>query len=280
VQFKGAKSDLDLSEEWLSYVASHNKSTEGSYSKDNMNYLAYYGSVEQALLPYEGDVWKSVNASPLSEQRCGNVPSSMVTGCLVSHWDPRYLDMDDATLKAQNPQFFDVRNRARQFRVDYLASSLDWHTTDYEVKTTGDIKRLLAAGEPLTADFHFYYGAWNHGLGVSYGLKRDLDAWNHGVIGYPEPGSLDRYVSEQHPEGHSVEIVGYDDDVVVNTTVQMRDGTTRSFSYKGVYYFKNSWGTGSFGSQLTINGVPHPGYGMITQKYAHEQGSFYRLPVH
>ena len=59
----------------------------------------------------------------------------------------------------------------------------------------------------------------------------------------------------------------------------MADGTTKKFTYKGVYYFKNSWGTSSFGRDFDIDGVNFPGYGMMVQKYAEEQGQFFQMPL-
>jgi hypothetical protein len=59
----------------------------------------------------------------------------------------------------------------------------------------------------------------------------------------------------------------------------MDDGTTKSFTYRGVYYFKNSWGTDKFGVQFSLNGKVYPGYGMITQKYAHDFGQFFQMLV-
>jgi hypothetical protein len=59
----------------------------------------------------------------------------------------------------------------------------------------------------------------------------------------------------------------------------MKDGTTKKFTYKGVYYFKNSWGTSSFGRDFTIDGEKFPGYGMMVAKYAEEQGQFFQMPL-
>jgi hypothetical protein len=73
--------------------------------------------------------------------------------------------------------------------------------------------------------------------------------------------------------------VGYDDEKVTKTKMLMDDGSTKEFSYKGVYYFKNSWGIKGSGRDFTLNGVSYPGYGMITQKYAHEHGRFFHYPT-
>jgi hypothetical protein len=59
----------------------------------------------------------------------------------------------------------------------------------------------------------------------------------------------------------------------------MKDGSEKTFTYRGVYYFKNSWGATNFGVDFEINGVNYPGYGMMVQKYAHAEGSFYLMPL-
>jgi C1A family cysteine protease len=69
-------------------------------------------------------------------------------------------------------------------------------------------------------------------------------------------------------------IVGYDDSVTYTHTVRMTDGGSKTFTHTGVYYFKNSWGT-DWGSNFSIKGHWHAGYGMITQDYANEFGQFF-----
>jgi hypothetical protein len=279
IRYKNASKDLRLSQQWLAYVISRTKTEDGSHSNDNFNSLAYYGTVEQSLMPYEGDEWKSASDNATSQARCGSVPSGDLKSCLISHYDPRLLTEADTALKANDPAFYAIRNRARAFRTEYLASSLDWHPQHYEVRTTGDIKTLLNQNIPLTLDVTFFYGAWNHGLAGQFGIERDQDHWDKGLIGYPAKGSVDRVNSLKHGAAHSVVIVGYDDDLEVQTQVKMTNGTTQTFTYRGVYFIKNSWGTTSFGAHAEIGGVSHPGYGMITQQYANEYGSFYRLPI-
>lgn len=85
--------------------------------------------------------------------------------------------------------------------------------------------------------------------------------------------------SSKHPAGHSVLVVGYDDNVIVEKLVRLTNGTTKKVTYKGVYYFKNSWGTSSFGKDFQIDGVKYPGYGMMVQDYAEKFGQFFVLPL-
>ena len=62
-------------------------------------------------------------------------------------------------------------------------------------------------------------------------------------MSYPEQGSMDRSASRKLAARHAVQVIGYDDDVVVTYTKKMTDGSFRNFQRKGVYYIKNSWGT-------------------------------------
>jgi hypothetical protein len=149
----------------------------------------------------------------------------------------------------------------------------------YKLNSLKAAKTLLAQGIPLVLDLNFYDGAWNYKDITGWGIPRSLKAWNQGVVGYPEKGSIDRERSEKAPDGHSVVVVGYDDNVEVETHQPMTDGTTRKLMYQGVFYFKNSWGTDTWGSEAQIDGTATPGYGTITQAYAVEFGEFYQLQL-
>jgi hypothetical protein len=278
---KGAfAANLDLSEEWLQYVVTRNKSSDGSTSRANFNALGKVGTPEEKYLPYIGETWDSVDFSQTANERCGKVPEQLVTGCLISHRDPRLFSAtDDQLMDLNSPlhdeEFLKARGRAREFKAKYLKMA----SSNYSVSSTNEIKDLLRQGIPLTLDLDFFYGAWNHRKGPELGIPRNMDHWNRGIIGYPEKGSVDRAKSFDDPAGHSIVVVGYDDDVEVSVPTLMADGSQKTFTYRGVYYIKNSWGTGGFGAGFQLDGAAHPGYGMITQKYAHEFGGFYRLPL-
>jgi C1A family cysteine protease len=140
-----------------------------------------------------------------------------------------------------------------------------------------EARGLLDSGRPVTLDIDFYYGAWNHRKATEYGISRDQSQWEAGIVGYPESDTIDEQQSRIHRAGHSIVIVGYDDSVEVTTQIAMTDGSTKTFTRKGVYYFKNSWGTEKFGVKFSVEGKNFPGYGMITQDYAHDYGQFYKF---
>jgi hypothetical protein len=274
-------SELDLSEEWLEYALMQNQNTEGSGSTANARALLRFGSTLESLMPYIGETWEEghLEWNELARSRCGAVPKDRMDACLLGHRDPRLMTTTNEELTNGNgdrddAEFREARSFAHRFSRDHL-SRLDadrsWIPSDEGAKA------LLRAGVPLTLDLDFFYGAWNHRVADKLGIGRDLDAWSQGLVGYPEPGSMDLAHSSEDPAGHVVVVVGYDDERELVTHVKMTDGSTRTFTYRGVYYFKNSWGTSSFGAQTEIDGHIQPGYGVITQKYAHEHGTFYRL---
>jgi hypothetical protein len=281
IRLRGYARDLDLSEQWLAYVNQRDQTGDGGRANVNFNNLAYYGVAREIDLPYEGQKWSSVSDSPLAQTRCGSLSGLNQTYCLNSHYDPSWLTRPGDWLRAYAPGFINAIHQAYTFRDKVVLNEYSYKQKDFRIYQVSSIKKWLAVGTPILLEVPFYYGAWAHGDAASNGIGRDADAveqYAQGIVGYPEYGSKDRVISPKIDSAHAITLVGYDDQAVVTQKVTMTDGTTRSFTSQGVYYFKNSWGTGSFGSKFQIKGVSHPGYGVITQRYANEFGSFYRLP--
>lgn len=280
IEKRNYANDLDLSEQWLEYVKASILGIEGSDSWSNFEYLRKYGITYEASMPYIGETWDSLEYSTQSNDRCSPVPEELLKKCLIGHKDPRLLNLPDETLS--NPKFalydpFFLAARSLAFGVrdrDLLFSS-----TQYRVSNVTEIKKKLAQGESMILDVDFFYGAWNHRKAEEFGMTRNHEHWEQGVVGYPERNSLDRVAAQKSPAGHSIVIVGYDDTKEVTVTQPLKGGTLITKTYKGVYYFKNSWGTYSFGSGFSLDEVSYPGYGMITQDYAHEFGSFYQFTL-
>lgn len=269
---------LNLSEEWLEYVALRGKTDDGSSAPSNFSAFLKNGMPQESTMPYIGENWVEVY-NPLKEVRCGHLKDEEANkACLVVHRDPKLLNMTDdqiiTTLKDE--EFIAARNEAKEFKTKYLNKAVN---RNFYVYDTASVKEILAKGKPVILEVDFYYGAWNHRLADDYGIGRDLDQWSKGIVTYPEKGSVDLEASTKHPAGHSIVVVGYDDNKIVKKTIKMQDGTTKTFTYKGVYYFKNSWGTGSFGSNFEVDGVKAPGYGMMVYKYAEDFGGFFALSL-
>lgn len=280
IKYNFDKNTLDLSEEWLEYIIMRNRDSDGSNSWANFNALKRYGVPSEQSYAYIGQTWEEGSFNPLADERCGKLEGKLKKSCLLGHRDPRLLNASSAQLLTEESGFFDpefsaARDEAFQFRNNYIKIA----GSNYSVYYTQDVKRLLTKGIPLTLGIEFFYGAWNHRKAVDFGIGRSEENWNNGIVGYPERGSVDLKVSRENGAGHSILIVGYDDNKIVTTKVKMEDGSEKEFTYKGVYYFKNSWGTGGFGKDFNMSGEVFDGYGMITQKHAHQHGSFYRMPL-
>lgn len=284
VKLLGAPKDIDLSEEWLEYLIMRTQGSEGSGSYKNFNTLVSYGSPRESTLPYLGETWEEadVYAGSLAQKRCGSLTDFNRTACLLGHYHPGLLNAPESELTNSAsplyaPEFLKARSEAAAMKAQVAAKTTK--TPGIYVGTVDDVKKALLAGVPITVDVDFYYGAWNHREAPEKGIPRNMDHWYKGVVGYPEEGTVDRRESLADPAGHSILLIGYDDEVTVETEQLMEDGSSKKFTYKGVYYFKNSWGTDSFGSEMVINGKARKGYGMITQKYAEQYGTFYQFPL-
>ncbi len=262
--------EVNLSEEWLQYTSVRGRQSDGSSAPSNFEAVKKYGMALEATLPYIGQDWTKTE-SPLKQKRCASLEGAALKSCQITHFDPSLLLKKDAEISDET--FVTARTEALNFKKEYLTIK----NSNYYLYDTETIKQRLLDGKPVVLELDFYYGAWNHRGGEELGLVRDMSNWAKGIIGNPEPGSLDLEKSPSKPAGHSVLVVGFDDNRIVKIKTQMADGTTKVFTYKGVYYIKNSWGTTSFGSEFEVDGVNYPGYGMITQKHANADGSFFAL---
>jgi C1A family cysteine protease len=230
----------------------------------------------ELTLPYIGEDWtKAYN--PLKETRCGHLKATAQTACYIVHRDPKLLTMTEnqiiTTLKDED--FIAAKKEAATFKATYLKPT----SNNFYMYNTDEVKNTLAQGKAVILELDFYYAAWNHREAEDFGLTRNMDHWSKGIVSAPEVGSVDTEKSEANPAGHSILVVGFDDNKIVTKQVLMKDGTTKTFTYKGVYYFKNSWGTSSFGANFEVDGKKFPGYGMITYKYAEEKGAFFKLEI-
>lgn len=273
---KLADKNVDLSEEWLEYIAIKGKTSDGSSAPTNFSAFYNFGMASEDTMPYIGEDWTKVY-NPLKETRCGHLKATAQTACLIVHRDPKLMNLTDDQIitNLKDEEFIAARKEAKTFKSKNLKAS----NSDFYIYDTNEVKEILAQGKAVILEVDFYYGAWNHREADEFNIGRNLDHWSKGIVTAPEAGSLDLQESQKHPAGHSILVVGYDDNKIVTKEIKMADGTTKKFTYKGVYYFKNSWGTSSFGSQFEVDGQKFPGYGMMVQKYAEEQGSFFKLPL-
>lgn len=271
--------EIDLSEEWMEYIIMKDKQSEGSSTSRNMKAVLKYGVVTEKTWPYIGKKWLDLVEYPLSRQRCGHLEKRplMLQSCLLGHRDPTLLELSDSELAERDVEFVTIRDEAQRLKSE-LIEGLYKYKKSYKLKSYQKVKDYLASGESIIMGMKLYYGSWNSKKTITHEIQeRDKKKWYAGIVGYPEPGTRDRRISSEKGGGHSVILVGYDDEVEVTSRMQMEDGSWKEFTYKGVYYFKNSWGVRGFGKRFKLDGISYPGYGMITQKYAHELGKFFRI---
>jgi hypothetical protein len=283
-------SALNLSEEWLQYMVSTTTREHASTSKKNFRLFASYGVPKESDWVYDEELWDDLTGSKgLARTRCGHLNGPYLDACLLGHRDPRLLSSSDSSLSTPgsgkyDPDFLNYRNHAKSFRDQYLHGmegyiGADPSYTSYLVPTIEEAKSLLAQSTPINVDLDFYYGAWNHGSAVDLGIGQDESAYFKGNVGYPEQGSVDRDVSTRNRVGHSIVLIGYNDELEISYSLKMKNGQWQNFKRRGVYYFRNAWGTKGFGKNFQYNGTLFPGYGMIAQDYIHEFGALYQFPL-
>lgn len=271
---------VDFSEQWLQYLValrSPSGGANGSTVLINFGEIKKFGFATEEHMPYNSSLW--TEDSPQANSLCSGLSPLNTTRCLMSQTHPTLMSTSDANLlnkqnKLHNPRFVAARQTALESR-----SYLTPYMKGFVVGNTSAIKQRLRNGSPMTLEINIYYGSWNHGAGESLGIDIDNELFRKGIITYPEKKSVDLIQSPKAPARHAVEIVGYDDSVEMTYTKKMQDGTTKTFTRKGVYYFKNSWGTHKFGSQFKAEGKKIPGFGMITQDYAHHYGQFFAIDL-
>lgn len=278
IKERGAASTIDLSEEWMEYIIMSSKQTEGSSISKNIKAMLKNGYVLESTWPYLGKRWRELSDSPLAMERCSHLEAMKLQSCLLGHRDPDFLTMDSVLLEQRDFEFYKIKSEG--LGNISKVNSLIKKKKSYRLKKLSQVKTLLADGVALIMGTKLYYGSWNHSKTDKLEIqKREKSKWYEGIVTYPEVGSKDRRISFEQGGGHSLIIVGYDDEKIVQSRMQMEDGTWKEFTYKGVYYFKNSWGVRGSGKRFVLDGIKYPGYGMITQKYAHEMGTFFHIPV-
>lgn len=176
-------SEVDLSEEWLQYLAMQGKMSDGSHSTVNMRLLQQMGTVRETTWAYVGEDWKAnPTMNPAAKFLCGRFATDILrhTSCLLGHRDPHALNATDEELLSRNsdtydPQFQKIRSEAQQFHAKFLKGRLGSTTGAY---STDEIKALLRAGHTLLLDHDFFYGAYNHRTATELGLTV---TWTTGI---------------------------------------------------------------------------------------------------
>lgn len=272
--------DIDLSEEWLHYLYTQTSASGGSsgaYQTTLFDKLRAYGMSDEQYMPYDKSVW-TLGSGPLVAQRCGGLTGKSLTRCLMAHHRPGLLGISETELNNRasanyDPGFATARASAAESKRQFINS------LSGKVVSVEGARSRLRRGIPVSVKLQVFFGSWNHSHGDSLGIDRDPNLFAKGIVTYPDAGTLDEVKSRGEAGAiHSVVLVGYDDNVEVTYNKKMTDGSTRTFTHRGVYYFKNSWGTAKFGSQFKLGNSRIPGFGMIVQDYANK-GEFFAIDV-
>lgn len=279
IQAGVADRSVNLSEQWLLYITAAQKGEVGVTSTANIKALNQYGFVEESDWKFSPIPWDDIGLLSFnSMMKCGHLKGTeYLNGCLIGRRDPRLLHTSDEDLTSNGSGMYDMKF----YKIRKAAQeSLQTFEINGVRLDANKVMKRLDQNEPVLLDVNFYYQAWNHRRSGELGLERDMDLWHKGIVSYPDRNSLDAISKpEAGRPGHSVIVVGYDKNVVIERTVADRNGNPIRIKTKGVYYFKNSWGTDSFGKDFSINGENFPGYGMISMQYAHEYGRFVAMTL-
>lgn len=233
---EGTVTNPDFSEQFLQWSAKAEAgsftTTEGSSAEKNLDAIHRFGIVAESAWGYEPTKWTTAN-----DAACTG--TTMPVRCYTNGEPPAAAR---AALRYDLPVGRWLNSRTASIKAHMSTK----HTA------------VVVGGS-------FFYQAWNHGasaLPVSSAYKRK------GYVLYPS--DEDKTDSRTHAAGHSVLLVGWDDDLTVQRLdahgQPMVDASGRPVTEKGFFLFKNSWGTGSFG----VENPKGDGYGWISYHYVQE----------
>lgn len=232
---EGTISNPDFSEQFLQWSVKTEvgrfRNTEGSSSNYNLQAINRFGVVEEQYDPYDTRSWSTAD-----DPACDGEGDDDPVQCFTNG------DPDETALSAKR-----------------------WHLPAgrWVSSRRDSIKaHMVAAEEAVVVGGSFFYQSWNHGASK---LTVDKDYFANGYV--TMPNEADIADSEARPAGHSFVLVGWDDKL----EVQRRDGEGNLLvdangnpdMEKGFFLFRNSWGTGSFGTKNPYGA----GYGWISMEY-------------
>ena len=236
---EGTITDPDFSEQFLQYSAKieagHFKQSGGSSGRSNLDALNRFGVVTEEVSPYETSGW-------------GTAQNAECTGD------------DRPTICYTNGEPTDEVLNSPRYRLP---------RSEYVSTYTNSLKTYMFKNKrPVIMGIDFMYQSWNHG-GSEFTVNQDNK--KAGAVVYPSREDVES--SQKKRAGHSILIVGWDDEATfprLGTDGQpAKDPNGDDLMEKGFFIIKNSWGTsGSWGSE-------HPwgrGYGYISYRYVQEYG--------
>ncbi|MDY0004002.1 MAG: proprotein convertase P-domain-containing protein, partial [Polyangia bacterium] len=238
---EGTLPNPDFSEQFLQWsvkieVGSFTDSG-GSNAQSNLRAISQYGIVAEQDWPYESFPWGT-------SQDPGCTGETQPTLCYTNGSPP---ESALAATRWKLPAGRYVNSRTRSIKA-FLTEN----------------KTAVIAG------MTFFYQSWNHRASA---LPVNSEYWSEGYVLYPN--ATDKTKSAEKSAGHSILIVGWDDDLEVQQVdgegKKVVDAQGNPVMEKGFWLFKNSWGTSGFG----IRNAFGKGYGWLSMRYVEEYASVY-----
>jgi C1A family cysteine protease len=236
---EGTITEPDFSEQFLQWSAKleagHFPRSGGSSGRSNLDALNRFGVVTEEVHPYETSGW-------------GTSQDAACTGD------------DRPTYCYTNGEPSDEIKNSPRYRLP---------RSKYVSVFPKSLKTYMFKNEtPVIIGVDFMYQSWNHG-----GSKFTVNQENKKMGAVPYPSPQDKEASLEKRAGHSILIVGWDDDIefprLDEDGTPLKDTAGNPIYEKGFYIIKNSWGTsGSWGAE-------HPwgrGYGYISYNYVKDFG--------
>jgi hypothetical protein len=227
----------DFSEQYLQWSAKFQEgsfpNSSGSNAASNLRAINRYGIPAEEAWPYEPNQWDSSN-----DPECEG--DDMPTRCYTNGSPP-----DSAT-------------QAEMFTLP----------TGRYISTRSIKHHITSKKFGVVVGLDFFYQSWNHRKST---LPTNQGNWRNGYVLYPNSDD----VTESHKKraGHSILILGWDDNLEVPKRDKdgnaVLDDEGNPVTEKGFFIFKNSWGTSGFG----VDNAYGAGYGFISMEYVERYGS-------
>ena len=237
----GMTTTPDFSEQYLQWSVKVQvgafPTTSGSSDYYNLKAISQYGIVTEDKWPYETTQWDTSK-----DPRCTGTGSGLPTVCYTNGNPPA------------------AATSATKYKLP----------TGRYVSTSSIKNVIYEKKQGVLVGLDFFYQAWNHRRST---LPVSSTHFSKGYVLYPN--AEDKAASAKQPAGHSIQLIGYNDDMEIQAMDKdgrpAVDAAGKPIKQKGFFLFKNSWGTTSFG----VSNSKAPGYGWISYQYIQEYGSGY-----
>jgi hypothetical protein len=231
--------------------------SEGSNAGYNLGAISTMGLVPEQAWPYEKTGWDESD-----DERCDG-SDDQPTICYTNGEPPE---------SAMDPQ------------LRWMLPESGWFGRWISTQPSSIKSHMHNTKTGVVVGLEFFYQAWNHGGAARLDppLPIDRELGGKGIVLAPNETDVER--SRQKGSGHSILLIGWDDTMEAQARDAegnpMVDEDGDPVMQKGFFLFKNSWGTGSFGTSHRDRRIPD-GYGWISYDYVAEfgNGSIAKLPT-